>query len=162
MPALNTAELTLRKIGNFIGLRFREIYQALSTKAERQDLEKFSTFFNVANKNELVELIDAKVNDFALVTGLNRGYRLKVLPASDANNWMQVFTGESTVTRTVSFPEQLSPVIVHDMNQIPSTVDLYDAEDRRVFAHWEIMDRNSIMFYFTETVAGRCVMTFQV
>lgn len=157
----NQQQLTLNKIGNFVGLKIREILDLLSGKAERADVEALPRFREAANSSEMLSLDGIRVNDFCLRLDNRAGYRLKGLPASDPANWVQVFAAaNASVTKTEIFAAAVSPVITHNMESVPTAITVMDSDGRVNVVDWRPVDLNRIQLFFTEMVSGTCSMTF--
>ena len=172
-----TVQATLLKIGNFVGLKIREIMDALSLKADKKDLnaaldlistkagrpevEALPRFFEATSSSSMLNLDGVRTGDFCLRSDAGNGFRLRRLPSSDPASWEQVFASASaSVTKTVSFPRTLSPVIYHGMGKLPVSASFSDDSGRVHYTEWELVDYNSIRAKFTEEVGGRCSMTF--
>lgn len=158
---MSTQQLTLNKIGNFVGLKIREVLDLLSRKADREEVEALPRFREAANRSEMLYLSGVRVGDFCLVADTRSGFRLRALPASNAENWDQVFASAgASVVKSVPFQDAVSPVIVHDMGRIPTTITVLDASGRVNVVDWKPLDLNRIQLFFTEMVGGTCSLTF--
>ena len=67
-----TGQNTLAKIGNFIGLRVRELLNLISTKADRVELEKLPHFFEASSSSEMLTLDGVRNLLDAQLSGNNR------------------------------------------------------------------------------------------
>jgi hypothetical protein len=160
---MSTQQLTLNKIGNFVGLKIREILDLLSGKADRAEVEALPRFREASSQGEMLNLDGIRVNDFCLRLDNKSGYRLGALPASDIANWYQVFAAaNSSVTKSVPFAPGVAPIITHDMGRVPSLITVLDADGRVNIADWKAVDLDHIQLFFTETVSGTCNMTFAI
>ena len=156
-----SSNLTLNKIGNFVGLRFRELLDLISGKADRVEVEALPRFREAANSSEMLNLSGVRIGDFCLRLDNRAGYRLRAFPASSAANWMQVFASvNASITKTEAFASAVAPIITHNMNQIPSVVSVVDGDGRVNVADWRAVDTNQIQIFFTEMVGGVCHLTF--
>ena len=154
-------QLTLNKIGNFVGLKIREVLDLLSGKADRAEVEALPRFREAANSSEMLNLDGIRINDFCLRLDNKAGYRLRALPASDPANWHQVFAAaNASVTKSEVFAPGVAPIITHNMGKIPSTITVVDSDGRVNVADWRAVDLDRIQLFFTETVGGTCNMTF--
>ena len=161
MTTNSTQQLTLNKIGNFFGLKVREILDLLSGKASRQEVEALPRFREAANSSEMLNLDAIRIGDFCLRLDNKAGYRLRALPASDPANWHQVFAAaNASVTKSEVFAPGVAPIITHNMGKIPSTITVVDSDGRVNVADWRAIDLDRIQLLFTETVGGTCNMTF--
>ena len=162
MSTTGTASLTLQKIGNFVGLKVRELLDLMSTKADRSDLDAIPRFFEAESVSDMITLDNVRIGDFCLRNDDKAGYRLRAFPSSDKTNWLQVFAAaNANITKSVSFIEALSPIIQHDMNSIPSQVTVTGNDGLPNIAAWKPVDRDSIQIFFSELTGGVCSMTFQ-
>jgi hypothetical protein len=157
-----SASPTLRKIGNFFGLKVREILELVSTKANQSDLDAIPRFFEAGNTNEMISLNNVRIGDFCLRSDSKTGYRLAALPSTDISKWVQVFAAaNASISKSVPFDSSIAPIIVHSMNLIPNQVNIVDSTGRINIAAWQPIDTNSIQLFFSESVSGVCSMTFQ-
>lgn len=158
---MSTRQLTLNKIGNFVGLKIRELLDLLSRKADRAEVEALPRFREASSQGEMLNLDGIRVNDFCLRLDSKSGYRLGALPASDIANWYQVFAAaNSSVTKSVLFAPGVAPIITHDMGRVPSLITVLDSDGRVNIVDWKAIDLDHIQLYFTETIGGTCNMTF--
>ena len=158
---MSTKQLTLNKIGNFVGLKIREVLDLLSFKADRAEVEALPRFHEAATRSEMLYLTGVRVNDFCLRGDNKAGYRLRALPASNIDNWEQVFaSAAASVVESVQFQEAVVPVITHDMGRLPTTITVLDSSGRVDIVDWKPVDLNRIQLFFTEMVSGTCSMTF--
>ena len=103
---MSTEQLILNKIGNFVGLKIREVLDLLSFKADRAEVEALPRFHEAATRSEMLYLTGVRVNDFCLRGDNKAGYRLRALPASNIDNWEQVFaSAAASVVKSVQFQE---------------------------------------------------------
>ena len=157
-----TASLTLRKIGNYVGLKIAEVLALVGTKADRTDLDAIPRFLSAVNESGMLALTNARIGDFCLLSESGIGYRLTALPISTLSNWSVAFMPPTTViSKSVSFAASLSPVIDHYAMSIPLSVLVIDNDGMVHYPGWRALTNNTIQLAFTETVAGKCLMTFQ-
>lgn len=158
---MSTQQLTLNKIGNFVGLKIREILDLLSGKADRAEVEALPKFREASSQGEMLSLDGIRVGDFCLRLDTKSGFRLSSFPASNLANWYQVFAAaNSSVTKSVPFAPAVAPIITHDMGRVPSLITVLDADGRVNIVDWKPVDLDHIQLFFTETVGGTCNMTF--
>ena len=153
-------QLTLNKIGNFVGTKVRELLDLISGKADRAEVDALPRFREAASASEMLTLDGVRVGDFCLRLDSGSGYRLTAFPANSLANWRPVFSASTTITRSVPFAAAVAPVITHEMNRVPSSVAVIDSNGRLNVVDWKPVDMDSIQLYFTESVSGVCNLTF--
>jgi hypothetical protein len=157
----SSSNLTLNKIGNFVGLRFRELLDLLSGKADRAEVDALPRFREAANSSEMLNLNGIRVGDFCLRMDTRAGFRLRAFPASDVDNWLQVFSAaNASVVKTEAFAPSVAPIVLHSMGRIPTMITVVDSDGRVNVADWRAVDMDRIQMFFTEMVGGVVNMTF--
>ena len=157
-----TASLTLQKIGNFVGLKLKEILDIVGLKANQTDLDAIPRFFEADSVSEMISLDNVRIGDFCLRSDTKTGFRLAALPSSDVSKWVLVFAPtNASISKTIQFPDSIAPIIYHGMNSIPTQVSITDSAGRVNIAAWQPVDQDHIQLFFSETVSGSCNMTFQ-
>ena len=161
MPT-NTATLTLAKIGNFVGLKVKELLALISVKANQADVDALPRFREARSEAEMLALQDLRPGDFCLRLDTKGGWRLRELPSTVILNWYQVFTGGSVnMSRSIQFSSNIAPIIQHDVPLPIVSVLVIDTLGRLNYVDYTLINEMSIRINFTEAVAGTCNITFQ-
>jgi hypothetical protein len=153
---------TLFRIGNFVGLKIRDIFNRLSLKASQVDLDKLPRFYEAPSEYHMLTISDARSGDFCLRTDMKVGYRLVNYPIGRKENWRKVFGhSDASVVLSYNFPEGVSPIIIHNMEVKPVMVSVIASDNRLIFTSWNSLDNNRIQLNLTEATSGVCSLTFQ-
>ncbi len=77
-----------------------------------------------------------------------------------SDGWKVVLaSAPKTLTRTFSFPSEITVPYVHNLGRFPTSVTIIDGDGRLQYADWTA-DLNSITLNFTERTSGTCSLVF--
>lgn len=165
---MNTVpQFSLRSIGNFVGLRLKELSDALLQKADRTEVSALRRWYVADDAAGMTGLSDARAKDLCIRSDTGSVHVLDSLPPSSPGHWRPVLRGGSggyggavAVPVTLPLSGEIAPVLIHGMGRLPISVWVVDREGRSNYADYTVLDVDSIRLNFTEAIEGTCHMVF--
>lgn len=168
---------TLKQVGNFVGLRVRELLDMINLlelkKADKVEVAKIARWYRTNSLAEMLALEGtARVNDFCLRLDQQTGYILTALPAADPVNWVVALQGGSgggtggnaSASYIMSFPltNAIQPAIAHGQGKFPVGISIFDETGMPILAGATNLSTNEIRIRLSETFTGVIHLTFKV
>lgn len=161
------SQFSLRSIGNFVGLRLKELADLMGQKASRTEVEALRRWSIADGEPAMLGLADARVGDLCIRSDNGSALVLEALPPTIPGHWRPVLRGgvggaggSMTVSLTFPLVGEVTPVLTHSMGKLPISVMVLGADGRPHYVDYLSLDADRLQLNFTEAVEGTCSLVF--